>query len=49
MPMDSLAEVYLNIAPTSLARFLALSSGIISWSNKSDLFPAIPITIYIKY
>jgi len=38
----------LNIAPISLANFLAFSSGTASLSNKSHLFAANPITILEK-
>ena len=42
------ADVSLNTAPISDAYFLASASGTSSLSNKSLLFAANPITIYIK-
>ena len=47
--MDSFAEVYLKIAPISLAKFLDFSSETFSSPNKSLLLAAIPIIVYIKY
>ena len=51
IPSPLQAEVSLNIAPISFAKCLASHSGTLSSSNKSLLFPAIPITniIIIKY
>jgi hypothetical protein len=40
------ADVSSKIAPISLAKLLAFSSGTFSCSNKSLLFAANPITIY---
>jgi len=48
IPVPAHAEVSLKIAPISCAYFLASSSDTCSLSNKSLLFAANPITIFIK-
>ena len=44
IPISLLAEVGKYIASISLAKALASSSWTVSLSNKSHLFPAIPMT-----
>ena len=44
IPKDVHADVDLKIAPISFAKFFASFSSTISFSTRSHLFPAIPMT-----
>ena len=44
IPKDVHADVDLKIAPISFAKFFASSSFTTSFSTRSHLFPAIPMT-----
>ena len=48
IPKDVHADVDLKIAPISFAKFCASFSSTTSFSSRSHIFPAIPITILKK-